>query len=62
LMVVDIKYRIYPNFTIYTKIIKNLWPEVLSQPIGRKGFKAHTRQLIKQTVMHLTGVYSSATK
>jgi len=62
LMGVDIKYRIYPNFTIYTKIIKNLWPEVLSQPIGRKGFKAHTRQLIKQTVMHLTGVYSSATK
>jgi hypothetical protein len=61
LMGVDIKYRIYPNFTLYTKIIKNLWPEALSQPIGRKGLKAHTRQLFKQTVMHLTGVYSSAT-
>jgi hypothetical protein len=61
LLGVDIKYRIHPNFTLYTEIIKNLWPEVLSQPVGKKTFKAHTKNLIRQTIMHLTGVYSSPT-
>jgi len=31
---VDEKFRMAPNYTLYRRMIRNLWPEVLSQPIN----------------------------
>jgi hypothetical protein len=31
---VDEKFRMAPNYILYKKIIRNLWPEVLSEPIN----------------------------
>lgn len=54
---VDEKYRRYPDYILFYNIIKKLWPETLSQPLGVCDFKLNTRNQIKFLIRRMTGVY-----
>ena len=57
MMSVDEKYRRFPDYVLFGEIIKKLWPEVLSYPIGVCDFKLKTKNRIKHLVRLLSGVY-----
>ncbi len=57
LLSVDEKYRRYPNYTLYSKIIEKLWPEILSQPINVETLKAKFKHRLKHLMMTISGVY-----
>ena len=54
---VDEKNRRFPDYTLFYSIIKKLWPETLTQPLGRCDFKLYTRNHIKHLIRRLSGVY-----
>ena len=51
------KYRRFPDYILFYKIIKKLWPETLVQPLGKCDFKLNTRNHIKLLIRRLSGVY-----
>lgn len=50
---VDAKFRIPPKYTICEKMIRNLWPEVLSQPINPHRGKGSLLKRIKRKLVRL---------
>jgi hypothetical protein len=57
LLSVDEKYRLYPNFILYRKMIERLWPEVLSEPIGKKKLKKEMIWSGKYLLRKMSGAY-----
>jgi len=51
LLSVDVKYRIFPKYTLYYKIIEKLWKETLQQPVGVLGFKKRIKTTIKYAII-----------
>lgn len=47
LLAVNMKYRVGRTGTLFTEIIKRLWPEVLCQPINPMSVKGHVRHIAK---------------
>lgn len=37
---VDVKYRIFPGYTLFREMIRSLWPELLSEPINPRSLKS----------------------
>jgi len=50
---VDAKFRMPPNYRICEKMIRNLWPEVLSQPINPHRMKGSLLKRIKRKLVRL---------
>ena len=50
---VDAKFRMPPNYTICEKMIRNLWPEVLSQPINPHRKRGGLLKRIKRKLVRL---------
>jgi hypothetical protein len=44
------KYRKYPNYKLYYKVIEKLWPETLKQPVGVQPFKSHIKMVVKHLI------------
>lgn len=40
---VNVKYRVFPNYTLYREMIEFLWPEVLQEPVNPRSLKASLR-------------------
>lgn len=57
LLSVDPKYRCKPKYLFFKKVIENLWPEVLSEPINPSKNKGMTKYMIKNVLTKL-GVLS----
>lgn len=51
LLSVDSKYRIFPKYILYRKIIENLWKETLQQPVGVLGYKKRIKSIIKYIII-----------
>jgi hypothetical protein len=43
MMSVNLKYRIFPKYILFMKMIKASWPEILCEPINPKSLKAFIR-------------------
>jgi hypothetical protein len=43
---VPVKYRIKPNFILFTNVIDILWPELLNYPINPKIFRRKVRDKV----------------
>jgi hypothetical protein len=57
LLSVDEKFRRYPDYQLFYKIMEKLWPETLLVPLGQYGFKSNTLNNIKHYIRRITGVY-----
>jgi hypothetical protein len=51
LLSVDVKYRIFPKYTLYYKMIDKLWKDTLQQPVGVLGFKKRIKTVIKYAII-----------
>lgn len=53
---VDVKYRTFPDYTVFRKMIELLWPELLSEPVHPLTLKASVRTWGKHLlVKHISG-------
>jgi hypothetical protein len=57
LLSVDEKFRIFPNYELFYKIMEKLWPETLKVPLGQYGFKSNALNSIKFYIRKMSGVY-----
>lgn len=55
LLSVDEKYRCYPNYILFYKIMEKLWPETLQQPFGMCGYKLHYKRKLKYFMRRMSG-------
>ena len=54
---VDIKYRIFPNYLLFRKMIEILWPEILKEPINPKSGKAFLKVWGRHLLLKYTNGY-----
>jgi hypothetical protein len=67
LLSVDAVFREYPDYTLFTRIARRLWPEVLSEPINPKGesvagrVRSFLRRIGKKTASSVTQLWGVRT-
>ena len=58
---VDDIHKIKPNFTLFTNLIKGMWPELLKYPINPKSFHRNAFNFVKMIVRKI-GLYTLLVK
>lgn len=57
MMSVDVKYRVFPKYILFKKMIEMLWPETLSEPINPKSIKGVIRIWGRHLLIKYTNGY-----
>lgn len=48
---VEVKYRVFPDYTVFRKMIEYLWPELLCEPINPRSAKSYMRAWIRHMMV-----------